>query len=161
MEPNHKELLISLIGSTYGELKRLDDSIVGSSSTLARRSDIVKQEMTNLLKGTVAKPDVPILQAINSQIPQAVPTNLPLQPQMPPPAAFAPPPLPQDAVNLPHNVNPDPNQLEFDLNKQTRYDDIVNEIDRIYTKLNKLEDKIDNITKILNERKKKVGSVDG
>jgi len=159
MEQDHKELLIGLIGSTYGELKRLDDSIVGSSSTLNRRSDEVKKEMGNILKGLPSRPDVPILQAINHQQPpqpQAVPTNLPVQPQMPPPVQVAPTP-PQVIVQQPV----DDNQLLLDLNKQTRYEDIINEIDRIYLKLNKLEDKIDNITKILNERKKKVGSVGG
>lgn len=156
MDEEHKNLLIGLLGSTYGELKRLDDSIVGSSSTLNRRSDEVKKEMTNILKGAPSRPDVPILQAINQQ-PQAVPTNLPVQPQMPPPVQVAP--VPSQVVIQQQPV--DDNQLMLDLNKQTRYDDIINEIDRIYLKLNKLEDKIDNITKILNERKKKVGSVDG
>lgn len=159
MDEDHKKLLIGLIGSTYGELKRLDDSIVGSSSTLNRRSDEVKKEMGNILKGMPSRPDVPILQAINHQqpSPQAVPTNLHVQPQIPPPVQVAP--VLSQVVIQQQPV--DDNQLMLDLNKQTKYEDIINEIDRIYLKLNKLEDKIDNITKILNERKKKVGSVDG
>jgi len=155
MEPNHKELLIGLIGSTYGELKRLDDSIVGSSSTLNRRSDDVKKEMANLLKGVASKPDVPILQAINSQH-VCVETNLPIQPSnefiVPVPGT-----VPQFTKLQPSTDN---NQLMFDFNKQTRYEDVINEIDRVYIKLNKIEDKIDTIAKILNIPKKKVGSVD-
>lgn len=156
MEEDHKKLLIGLLGSTYGELKRLDDSIIGSSSTLNRRSDEVKKEMTNILKGAPSRPDVPILQAINHQQPQVIPTNLPVQPQIPPQA-----PVAQTPQQIDTSQPIDDNQLMLDLNKQTRYEDIINEIDRIYTKLNKLEDKIDNVIKILNERKKKVGSVDG
>ena len=57
MEPDHRELLIGLMGSTYGEMKKLDDSIIGSSSTLGRRSDKVKQEITNILKN-VAPPQI-------------------------------------------------------------------------------------------------------
>lgn len=153
MEPDHKELLIGLIGSTYGELKRLDDSIIGSSSTLVRRSDQVKNEMMNVVKGIPARPDVPILQAVQQQQPV-------LQPQVPvAPQVFTPPPQTFQPVPAPVEVAPkiDDGQLEFDLNKQTRYDDIVNEIDRLYNKINKLEDKIDNLTQIVTEQKKKVG----
>lgn len=157
MEHDHKELLIGLIGSTYGELKRLDDSIIGSSSTLARRSDQVKNEMMNVVKGIPARPDVPILQAMQQQPPQGVPTNVPVVPQMPPPQQMAPVIQQQFVQVAPPPPKVDDGQLEFDLNKKTRYEDIVTEIDRLYNKLNKLEDKIDKLTQIVSEEKKKVG----
>ena len=153
MEPDHRELLIGLIGSTYGELKRLDDSIVGSSSTLTRRSDQVKQELANVLKGNAVKPDVPILQAISA--PQALPTNPLPQPAMPP-APQVVEMTPQVFVQTPVE-KVDDNQLLLDLDKKTRYEDVVTEIDRIYNKILKLEDKIDELIKITKDQKKKVG----
>lgn len=160
MEPNHKELLIGLIGSTYGELKRLDDSIIGSSSTLGRRSDQVKQEMMNVVRGISSKQDVPVLQAIQqaSQSPQGIPTNPPIAPEIPPMQTVAPQP-PQGYVKLPF-IEPaackvDDNQLEFNLDKVAKYDDVIAEIDRLDRKLTRIEDKVDQIVKNLEIPKKK------
>jgi hypothetical protein len=152
MEPSHKELLIGLIGSTYGELKRLDDSIIGSSNTLTRRSDQVKQELANVLKGNAFKPDVPILQAITT--PQAIPTNPLPQPVVAPAPQVVEVP-PQVIQPAPEKI--DDGQLLFDLDRKTKYEDIIVEIDRIYTKVGKLEDKIDELIKIVKDQKKKVG----
>ena len=156
MEPNHKELLIGLLGSTYGEIKRLDDSIVGSSSTLTRRSDTVKQDLTNLVKGIAQKPDVQILQMV--QPPQAIPTNPPIAPQVPQ-APMVAPQAPPGAVNLPYNepvVNAvDDSQLELELYKKAKYDDVIAEIDRLDRKLNRIEEKVDQIIKNLEMPKKK------
>lgn len=154
MEPDHKELLIGLLGSTYGEMKRLDDSIVGSSSTLKRRSDDVKQEITNFVKGAAQKPDVKILQMVQQQPPaQAVPTNLPVQPFVPP--------QPQVVAAPPVEVYKDDNQLEFDLDKVSRYDDVIAEIDRLDRKLNRIEEKLEQIYKIINTPKKKDPGLNG
>lgn len=155
MEPDHKELLIGLIGSTYGDMKRIDDSIVGSSTTLTRRSDQVKTELTNMLKGIVPKADVPALQLIQQQQQQQQQEQQMRQMQMQPPAH------PEGVVNLPVivpvqemvSVN-DTSQLEFDLNKATRYEDIVDSLDRIVRRIDNLEiilsniiEKLDNLTK--------------
>ena len=150
MEPDHKELLIGLLGSTYGEIKRLDDSIVGSSSTLTRRSDVVKEDLTKLVKGIAQRPDVPILQMV--QPPQAVSVQ-PVISEMSQP--IIPPQPPDGAVNLPHVIKDDTNQLEFDLNKVAKYDDVIAEIDRLDRKLNRIEDKLDQIIKNLETPKKK------
>ena len=156
MEPDHKELLIGLIGSTYGDMKRIDDSIVGSSTTLTRRSDQVKTELTNMLKGIVPKADVPALQLIQQQQQQLQQQEQQMrQMQMQPPAP------PEGAVNLPFIVPVqellpvnDTSQLEFDLNKATRYEDIVDSLDRIVRRIDNLEimlsninEKLDNLTK--------------
>ena len=156
MEPDHKELLIGLIGSTYGDMKRIDDSIVGSSTTLTRRSDQVKTELTNMLKGIVPKADVPALQLIQQQQQQLQQQEQQMrQMQMQSPAP------PEGAVNLPfivpvQEIVPvnDTSQLEFDLNKATRYEDIVDSLDRIVRRIDNLEimlsninEKLDNLTK--------------
>ena len=167
MEPDHKELLIGLIGSTYGDMKRIDDSIVGSSTTLTRRSDQVKTELTNMLKGIVPKADVPALQLIQQQQQQLQQQEQQMrQMQMQPPAP------PEGAVNLPfivpvQEIVPvnDTSQLEFDLNKATRYEDIVDSLDRIVRRIDNLEimlsninEKLDNLTKngstVLKNKKK-------
>lgn len=155
MEVDHKELVLGLIGSTYGEIKRLDDSIIGSSSTLTRRSDAVKQELTNLVKGMAQKPDVKILQMM--QPPQGVPTNPQISPEMPPVNITAPQP-PLGSVLLPYVepvLKPETNQLMFDLDRIAKYDDVITEIDRLDRKLNRLEDKIDQIIESIGAPKKK------
>ena len=173
MEPDHKELLIGLIGSTYGDMKRIDDSIVGSSTTLTRRSDQVKTELTNMLKGIVPKADVPALQLIQQQQQQLQQQEQQMrQMQMQPPAP------PEGAVNLPfivpvQEIVPvnDTSQLEFDLNKATRYEDIVDSLDRIVRRIDNLEimlsninEKLDNLTKngstLLKNKKKIPGIVE-
>ena len=171
MEPDHKELLIGLIGSTYGDMKRIDDSIVGSSTTLTRRSDQVKTELTNMLKGIVPKADVPALQLIQQQQQQ-------LQQQEQQMRQMQPPAPPEGAVNLPfivpvQEIVPvnDTSQLEFDLNKATRYEDIVDSLDRIVRRIDNLEimlsninEKLDNLTKngstVLKNKKKIPGIVE-
>jgi Mg2+ and Co2+ transporter CorA len=168
MEPDHKELLIGLIGSTYGDMKRIDDSIVGSSTTLTRRSDQVKTELTNMLKGIVPKADVPALQLIQQQQQEQQMRQMQMQPPAPP----------EGAVNLPFIVPVqemvpvnDTSQLEFDLNKATRYEDIVDSLDRIVRRIDNLEimlsninDKLDNLTKngstVLKNKKKIPGIVE-
>ena len=173
MEPDHKELLIGLIGSTYGDMKRIDDSIVGSSTTLTRRSDQVKTELTNMLKGIVPKADVPALQLIQQQQQQLQQQEQQMrQMQMQPPAP------PEGAVNLPfivpvQEIVPvnDTSQLELDLNKATRYEDIVDSLDRIVRRIDNLEimlsninEKLDNLTKngstVLKNKKKIPGIVE-
>jgi hypothetical protein len=151
MDPTEKELLIGLIGSTYGQLKSIDDSITGSSSTLNRRAGNVKQELTNILKGIPPPPDVPLLHHINQQ-PQPAPTVVtPIEvPNV------APSEVPESVQtthidNAPLTTNNwrqytahgDPNQLELPLEKIAKYDDIVNAFDRFYERMGKLEDKID------------------
>jgi len=149
MEPEHRELLIGLLGSTYGEMKKLDDSIMGSSSTLNRRSEKVKQELTNIIKNVAPPPDVQILQRINAQ-----PQPLPPQPveynqPVPEPQWIPSQPVNDIVVSQPITVNEivDPNQLEFDLNKSAKYDDIMNYLYTVTDKLNKIEDKIDKLIK--------------
>jgi hypothetical protein len=149
MDSTEKELLIGLIGSTYGQLKSIDDSITGSSSTLNRRSGNVKEELANILKGIPPPPDVPLLQHINQQSqPVAVVTPV----EVP---NIAPLELP-DSVHAVSNsgIPPgsnnwraysDPNQLELPLEKIAKYDDIINAFDKFYERLGRLEDKIDKV----------------
>jgi len=155
MEPDHKELLIGLLGSTYGEMKKLDDSIVGSSSTLGKRSEKVKQELTNVIKNALPPPDVPILQRINPAITGAPPVPAP-QPAPQSDYQFFSQSVQQAQPVQPEQPPSDPNQLEFDLNKVAKYDDVMNYLYTITDRLNKIEDKIDRLLKNGDLPKKKV-----
>ena len=143
MEPGHKELLIGLLGSTYGELKQLDASITGSSSTLNRRSETIKDELTKIMNTSEA--------VFNNGIPQP-----PAPAPAPAPVQIVAPKPPEGAVNLPYIVQVpvqapivDNSQLEFDLNKTTRYEDIVESLDRIVRRIDNLEIMISNINEKL------------
>lgn len=147
MEPDHKELLIGLLGSTYGDLRKLDESIIGSSSTLNRRSEVLKQELTKVLAVPAAmQPQIP---------PQMVPVQPPIQ--QPPQVQIAPP------VQFTPAVPSDPNQLEFDLEKRAKYDDIVNRLDEIDVKLANIVKLIEGLNQpkptIVREKKKKVSGI--
>jgi hypothetical protein len=50
----------------------------------------------------------------------------------------------------------DPNQLELDLNKQTRYEDIINAIDKLQNSVNILTDKVNTLIDSSNKKKPKV-----
>ena len=158
-------------------MKRIDDSIVGSSTTLTRRSDQVKTELTNMLKGIVPKADVPALQLIQQQQQQQQ-QQLQQQEQQMRQMQMQPPAPPEGAVNLQfivpvQEIVPvnDTSQLEFDLNKATRYEDIVDSLDRIVRRIDNLEimlsninEKLDNLTKngstLLKNKKKIPGIVE-
>lgn len=47
---NEQEILVNFIGSNYGLMKQLDDQIIGSSSTLQRRSEDVKKALSDVVK---------------------------------------------------------------------------------------------------------------
>ena len=49
-----------------------------------------------------------------------------------------------------------PDQLEFDLNKQTRYEDIVNAIDKLQNSINILTDKVNTLIDTSNKKKPKI-----
>lgn len=159
MEPDHKELLIGLIGSTYGELKRLDDSITGSSSTLNKRSDMLRQEMVKVVNNAPASKDVPLLEAIKQS-----PAPQPTTPEVTTGVIEVPQPLKDTSSQVPIFELPETKstpQLELDLFKPTKYEDILNSVDSLYSKLNKIEDKVDQILVLLNKPKKKArGLVD-
>ena len=126
-----------------------------------------------MLKGIVPKADVPALQLIQQQQQQLQQQEQQMrQMQMQPPAP------PEGAVNLPfivpvQEIVPvnDTSQLEFDLNKATRYEDIVDSLDRIVRRIDNLEimlsninEKLDNLTKngstLLKNKKKIPGIVE-
>jgi len=147
MEPDHKSLLIGLIGSTFGDLKKLDDSIVSRSSTLTRRSDDVKQELVKVMSANfnsqpVAIPTNPVIQPVVPQQPQVV--------HIPQPAVNTPPVV----VQQPFVVN-DP-QLEFDFDKKARYIEVVDALKAVEVKMDLLDKKLDKLLDVLTSQEPKV-----
>jgi hypothetical protein len=62
---NEQEILVNFIGSNYGLMKNLDDQIIGSSSTLQRRSEDVKKVLGEALRSNIAP-------QMQQNIPQAI-----------------------------------------------------------------------------------------
>ena len=108
-----------------------------------------------------------ILPAMGIKTPQQRP---PLQQQRPPLQQ----PVPQQPVSVQQsqwipaqetiaepNVTPaltlsDPDQMDFDLNKKVHYEDILNAIDKLETKVNMLTDKINILIEANNKKKPKI-----
>ena len=92
------------------------------------------------------RPTPPPQQPLNVQpVVQSVP-----QPEL----QFIAPPVQQvQAFEQPYV---DPNQLEFDLNKQTRYEVIINAIDKLENKVNILTDKVNQLIDSNNKKKPKI-----
>ena len=76
------------------------------------------------------------------------------QPVVQPDLQFTAPPVQQVQTFVPPPT--DPNQLEFDLSKQTRYEDIINAIDKLENKVNILTDKVNQLIDSNNKKKPKI-----
>ena len=100
------------------------------------------------------------------QRPQQQPQQQPQQPQQPvqPPPSVPPEQLlpAQTIANTFTAVAPvapsDPDQMEFDLNKKIRYEDIMNAIDKLENKVNILTDKINILIDATNKKKPKIAN---
>jgi len=154
MEQDHKELLIGLIGSTYGELKQLDASIIGSSGTLNRRSDEVKNELAKIMN--------------------TVPQQPRSAPSYNPPAPIAAPQLSPGTVHLPYiqpteiqveKIQPNNDQFEFNFDRKVRYEDIENKLTDMEIKIDKqiaiAEAILKELTNSPKPKKKVSGYLDG
>jgi len=136
MDKNELDLVVGLMGSTFGELKQLDSSIIGASSTLNRRSEEVKKQLAEVIKqGLPPQPQV-------QQIPQWSPPQVQQIPTISQPQQIAPVVQPVS----------DPNQFEFDFSKVTKYEDIIAEISEVKKEIKAINEKLD----ILLQKKKKV-----
>ena len=94
---------------------------------------------------------------------QQRPQQQPQQPVQPPPSVPPEQLLPaQTIANTFTAVAPvapsDPDQMEFDLNKKIRYEDIMNAIDKLENKVNILTDKINILIDATNKKKPKIAN---
>jgi len=131
-----------------GDLNTFKQQTVDNNGIKFNDIDMSKVMPSNIMK-SMGRP-VP---------PQSIPTQPVLQqpvpqPVMQPDFQFAAPPVQQvQAFVQPPS---DPNQLEFDLNKQTRYEDIINAIDKLENKVNILTDKVNQLIDSNNKKKPKI-----
>ena len=126
-----RDVLLNFMGSTYGEIKKLDGNIVGESSTLqATKSEEVKRQIEKVY---------------NETQPQVQPQVQPQQPQVQPQQPQVQPQQPQVQVQ-----QLDENQLSFnfDVNEKDELFELVN---KVLTKLDKLNRKVDVLTDLVQQ----------
>lgn len=122
-----QNLLINFMGNMYGEVQKMDNNIVNPSNTLQRgKSEEIKRNIEQVL----AQPQQPVQQVQ---------------------AAVTPPPVEQPQVLQPE-VQKDDNQLSlnFDTNEKDEIFDIMN---RVLTRLDNLNKKIDNLSEDIKNTK--------
>mgnify|MGYP003663600535 CR=1 FL=1 len=129
-----RDVLLNFMGSTYGEIKKLDGNIVGESSTLqATKSEEVKRQIEKVY---------------NETQPQVQPQQPQVQPQQPQVQVQQP----QVQVQQPQvQVQQlDDNQLSFnfDVNEKDELFELVN---KVLTKLDKLNRKVDVLTDLVQQ----------
>ena len=126
-----KEAVLNFLGTTYGELKKLDGNVIGPSSTLGHRSGEVKNELEKFINENKNKP-------VHINPPQ------PTYPEKSTPEVQQP----QVQVNQP--VEPiqmpvDNNQLTFDFDVNEK-EELFTLVEKILTRLDKLHRKVDELT---------------
>lgn len=132
-----KNLLVNFMGNMYGETKKLDNNIVGASTTLERgKSEKIKQQIEQV----ISQPQ----QSVPQQV-QAAPPPVVQQPQV---QAQQPVTPIQQVVEQPQV---DDNQLMFSFDTNEKQD-LLNRIDELSSKISQntqrtkeLFDKIDKI----------------
>jgi hypothetical protein len=129
-----RDVLLNFMGSTYGEIKKLDGNIVGQSSTLqATKSEEVKRQIEKVYNET--QPQVQVQQPqVQVQQPQVQVQQPQVQVQQP-----------QVQVQ-----QLDDNQLafNFDVNEKDELFELVN---TVLTKLDKLNRKVDVLTDLVQQ----------
>lgn len=133
-----RNVLLQFMGTQYGELNKIDQHIVGDSTTLQRgKSEEVKQQITQLVEAAVP----------------------PAPPPPPPPPPSPPAPAPGNLTQAqPSNVSFGPPEndsqltFNFDINEK---DLLFNKIDKLTSKVDNLSYKIDKIFEIINTPKTK------
>ena len=129
MTPEAKAAVMQLMGQTYGQMKKQDDMIVGSSAQLQGKS----HEMKNMVEQLVKTPTAASQQSgqfAPQQAPQAAPAPQPQAAPVPqgPPSA---PVTPEQAMAELQQAAPAPAQepiaetMEFDFSEPSAIDKLV------------------------------------
>ncbi len=125
MTPEAKAAVMQLMGQTYGQMKKQDDMIVGSSAQLQGKS----HEMKGLVEQLVNTPTVANNQPPQAQgpPPQQAPQQAPV-PQGPPAATITPEQAMAELQQAPAPVAPAPvveQTMEFDFSEPSAIDKLV------------------------------------
>lgn len=117
------------MGQVYGESKKHDQMVVGSSTNLRPKSDVIKNAFEQTLRQTASQSSPP-------PVPMTPPVNAPVT--VPPPALI---PLPG---NVPLQPQTDPAQLEFDLRELSKLDKVIELLQRQNTLLVDIKNSLNN-----------------
>ena len=125
MTPEAKAAVMQLMGQTYGQMKKQDDMIVGSSAQLQGKSHEMKNLVEQLVKTpTVAAPNQPAPAPQPAPQPQAAPV-----PQGPPAAPVTPEQALAELQQVaPPVVAPAPvveETMEFDFSEPSGIDKLI------------------------------------
>jgi hypothetical protein len=124
-----RDVLINFMGNVYGETKKLDSNVVGTSSTLSdNKSSEIKQHIEKLVQQTI-----PTTAAAPS-------VSLPT-----PPAAAVQVQQPQVQVQ---QLDDDQLSFNFDVNEKDELFELVN---KVLTRLDKLNRKVDLLTEVVQQ----------
>ena len=127
-----REALVNFMGGQYGEMHKMDQAIIGTSSTLTRgKSEEVKQQITQVLQQPI-EPVAP-------------------QPSTPQPAPVPTPPVQDQAVPTPQQPVND-NQLTFNFDTNEK-DILFDKINKLTSRVDSLHHKIDKIFEIVNTKR--------
>ena len=134
-----EEAILGFLGSNYGELKKLDGNIVGSSSTLQPRSEDAKNALTafvNEKRKEINPPPPSVVQQPQVEIEQPITPvqQIVMQPQI------------------------DNNQLSFNFDVNEK-DELFTLLEKVLTRLDSLHRKIDKIVEVNNKNVAKKKSV--
>ena len=116
----------------------------------------LQADVNYIKKQTVGEAKIPDVD-IRKIMPQAIIASRQPQPTpappvfVPSPPAFVPPPVQQNNTPIAEAINStvlvkDDSQLEFNFNKVTRYEDILEAIEKIERKINMINEKLDQLT---------------
>ncbi len=126
-----KDILLNFMGNTYGELKKLDGQITGSSSTLGHKSESMRQTIAETLRSNrPIQPPPPPPPPPPVELPQVVQPIVPTQPV-----------LPEQQVIQPQ-IDNDQLSFNFEINEK---EELFSLIDKVLTRLDKLHKKVDEL----------------
>tara|TARA_R110002020_G_scaffold438063_1_gene648470 strand:+ start:7081 stop:7560 length:480 start_codon:yes stop_codon:yes gene_type:complete len=132
MTKEEKALVMQLMGQTYGQIKQNDSMIVGSSGNLQPGSEVIKQQVEQLM-AQPTQPTQPVQQAQQAQ--QAQQVQQPVQ-QAPsePPKEVSHQQAAQELIQLEQarqaeTISEEKDQLEFDLREPEKIDKLIQAVD--------------------------------
>jgi hypothetical protein len=135
LPPDARTAVLGLIGSTFAELKKVDEHLITKNQfTAGIKTDLKK--LINEANSLVAPPPQAQQPQIQHQQPvlQPIPVAVELQPTV--------------AVSAPQIVE-DPNQLQFDFYKKITPEDIHSKLTDINLSLTTILEKLNKVVKIL------------
>jgi hypothetical protein len=126
MTPEEKNALLQFTGQMYGESKKNDDMLVGSSPQLQPRSTQIKDQFEQVLRSPVQQQGAPLQKVPPNRPPQAVPAQSAAPAAvLGAPAAVTPAQAAAELAQVQETVLVDPNQMEFDLTEPNKVDKVI------------------------------------